>query len=161
VRKEIAVQFFIHNPEKITTYGKDHGRIETRVLQLMDVPEHLKKWIGVNQLLKMTRTRESKGKITTAVAYGITSLSKKDADLQRIMNLWRGHWHIENRLHWVRDMVFDEDRATIRKGGSPQIMAALRNLTIAMACKLNLSVTDMRSNFCRFHKRAIKLIARN
>jgi hypothetical protein len=59
-------------------------------------------------------------------------------------------------LHWVRDMVFNEDRSTIRKG-----MAALRNFSIGLACKLKISVTEMRSNFSRFHKRAIKMIVEN
>lgn len=42
----------------------------------------------------------------------------------------RGHWSIENRLHWVRDVSFDEDRATARSGHAPQVMSALRNLAI-------------------------------
>ena len=42
-----------------------------------------------------------------------------------------GHWGIENRVHWVRDVTFDEDRSQVRTGSAPQIMAALRNLTIS------------------------------
>ena len=45
---------------------------------------------------------------------------------------WRGHWGIENRVHWVRDVTFDEDRSQVRTGSAPQIMAALRNLTISV-----------------------------
>lgn len=44
------------------------------------------------------------------VAYGVTSLSVEKADAQRLLSLNRGHWCIENRLHWVRDVTFDEDR---------------------------------------------------
>ncbi|HVM13175.1 MAG TPA: ISAs1 family transposase, partial [Egibacteraceae bacterium] len=40
------------------------------------------------------------------------------------------HWGIENRLHWVRDVTFDEDRSTVRTGHAPHVMAALRNLAI-------------------------------
>ena len=48
------------------------------------------------------------------------------------MELIRGHWSIENNLHWVRDVVFDEDRSQVRKGNTPQVMAAVRNTTISV-----------------------------
>jgi hypothetical protein len=64
--------------------------------------------------------------------YGITSLTPERANPQTIMQLLRGHWSIENRLHWVRDVSFDEDRCRIRKGKGPQNMACLRNLTISL-----------------------------
>ena len=44
----------------------------------------------------------------------------------------RGHWTVENRLHWVRDVTFDEDRSQIRKGNGPRVMAGLRNLAISV-----------------------------
>jgi predicted transposase YbfD/YdcC len=46
--------------------------------------------------------------------------------------LVRGQWSIENRLHWVRDVTFDEDRSRVRKGAGAQAMAALRNLAIGL-----------------------------
>jgi predicted transposase YbfD/YdcC len=79
----------------------------------------------------------------------------------KIMEIWRAHWCIENQLHWVRDMVFDEDRSRIPKGNSPQIMAALQNLSIALAHKLHKSITTLRFECSRFHKRAIKIIRKN
>ncbi len=51
---------------------------------------------------------------------------------QRLLALWRGHWSIENRLHWVRDVTFDEDRCQVRVGAAPHVMAALRNLVISL-----------------------------
>ena len=160
-KAEIALQFSVHNPEEFTTSSKGHGRIETRILQVMDVPDHLKKWPGVEQILKITRTRITKKKTTTEVAYGITSLSKSKADPEKIMEIWRNHWRIENQLHWVRDTVFNEDRCTIKKGNASEIMVALRNSVIAISCKLKKSVTDLRFECNRFHKRAIKLIKEN
>lgn len=68
----------------------------------------------------------------TETAYGATSLSPKEADSARLLKLNRGHWCIENRLHWVRDVTFDEDRSQIRKGSGPQVMATLRNLAISL-----------------------------
>ena len=46
----------------------------------------------------------------------------------RLLEIWRGHWGIENRLHWVRDVVFGEDRSQVRTESAPQLLAALRNL---------------------------------
>jgi predicted transposase YbfD/YdcC len=66
------------------------------------------------------------------VVYLITSLSKDKADAQRLLGLNRGHWEIENRVHWVRDVNFDEDRSQVRTGAGPRVMATLRNLAISL-----------------------------
>ncbi len=66
------------------------------------------------------------------VAYAVTSLSAGVASPTRLLALWRGHWGIENRVHWVRDVTFDEDRCPVRTGTAPQVLAALRNLTISL-----------------------------
>ena len=65
------------------------------------------------------------------LAYGVTSLTSKQADPARLLALVRGHWQIENRLHWVRDVTFDEDRSQVRTGQAPHVMATLRNLAIS------------------------------
>jgi len=66
-------------------------------------------------------------------AYGLTSLSGTDAkSATRLLDLVRGHWRIENGLHWVRDVTYDEDRSQIRTDNGPRIMASLRNLAISM-----------------------------
>jgi hypothetical protein len=66
------------------------------------------------------------------VVYGITSLSRERATAAQLLKLWREHWHIENKLHWVRDVTFDEDRSQVRVGHIPQVMAALRNTAISL-----------------------------
>lgn len=63
-------------------------------------------------------------------AYGVTSLDPDEADPQRLARLVRGHWEIENRLHWVRDVTFDEDRSQVRTASAPRVLASLRNLAI-------------------------------
>lgn len=68
----------------------------------------------------------------TETVYGITSLGPQKADPARLLQLNRGHWTIENRLHYVRDFTFDEDRCCVRKGNGAQIMASLRNLAISL-----------------------------
>lgn len=72
------------------------------------------------------------GKTQRETAYLITSLSPQQAGPQRLLELNRGHWEIENRNHWVRDVTFDEDRSQIRTGTGPHLMACLRNFAISL-----------------------------
>jgi predicted transposase YbfD/YdcC len=71
-------------------------------------------------------------KTTHETVYGMTSLSPLKADPARLLELNRGHWSIENRLHYVRDVTFDEDRSQIRTKNAPRIMASLRNFAISV-----------------------------
>lgn len=66
------------------------------------------------------------------VSFGVTSLSSERASPDKLLALNRGHWSIENGLHWVRDVTFDEDRSQVRKGAAAQAMASLRNLAISL-----------------------------
>lgn len=74
----------------------------------------------------------SNGKHREEFAYGVTSLTAREASADRLSQLVRGHWEIENRVHYVRDVTFDEDRSQIRKGNGPRVMASLRNLVISL-----------------------------
>jgi hypothetical protein len=65
--------------------------------------------------------------VRSEVSFGVTSLSKREARRRRLLELSRGHWSIENKVHWVRDVTFDEDRSQIRRGAGAQVMATLRN----------------------------------
>lgn len=62
----------------------------------------------------------------------ITSLSAAKADTQSLLEIIRGQWSIENSLHWVRDVTFDEDRSQIRTGSEPRVFASIRNLAISL-----------------------------
>lgn len=64
------------------------------------------------------------------VHYGITSLSAEKADAATLLDYVRTHWHIENRLHYVRDVTLGEDACRVRKGSAPQVLAAFRNVAI-------------------------------
>jgi predicted transposase YbfD/YdcC len=68
--------------------------------------------------------------ISAETAYYVTSLLPGEASPARLAELIRGHWGIENRLHWVRDTTFDEDRCQVRTAAAPRVLAALRNLAI-------------------------------
>ena len=109
-----------------TTTEKAHGRIETRAAQASaEVVAHID-WPGAEQVLRIARTREIKGKVTTEIAYYVTSLAPEEAGADRLMALARAHWGIENRLHWRRDASMNEDRCRVRAGARP--FASLRNV---------------------------------
>jgi predicted transposase YbfD/YdcC len=91
-------------------------------------------WSGLKQVLKLERVVSKKGgtEVRRETAYALTSLARERARPEQLIKLWRKHWHIENRLHWVRDVTFDEDRSQVRAGHIPQVMAALRNAAISV-----------------------------
>lgn len=76
------------------------------------------------------KARDGSIKRRHEIHFGVTSLSPKDADRRRLLALVRGHWTIENAVHWVRDVTFDEDRSQVRTGNAPHMMAALRNVAL-------------------------------
>jgi hypothetical protein len=71
----------------------------------------------------------------TVVVYAITSLPFAQASPARLADLLRGHWAIENGLHYVRDVTFAEDGSRVRTGTGPQVMACLRNLVVGALCR--------------------------
>jgi hypothetical protein len=73
-----------------------------------------------------------KNKTTEETACGLTSLHPRKAAPIRLLSLNRNHWGIENRLHYVRDVTFEEDGSRIRTGNAPRVMASLRNLVISL-----------------------------
>lgn len=110
-----------------------HGdRLEVRELALSAELNEWADWPGLAQVGRLTCLRRRKGQTTTETSYIITSLSPQQATPAQLLHLMRGHWGIENRLHWVRDVTFDEDRCQIRSGAAPQVMAAFRNLVIGL-----------------------------
>jgi hypothetical protein len=88
-------------------------------------------WPGAAQVFELERVRVlAGGKAEVEVVHGITSLTRARADAGRLLGLSRGHWGIENRLHYVRDETLGEDRCRVRKGAAPQVLAALRNVVV-------------------------------
>lgn len=120
--------------KEVSMHGK---RIEERVLRTSTALKECygdDLWPGLQQVLQIKRTITDKqtGRTTTEVAYAITSLPPARATPAQLLKAWREHWHIENKLHWVRDVTFDEDRSTVRTGNIPQVMAAVRNTAIGL-----------------------------
>lgn len=87
-------------------------------------------WPGLRQGFRVRREVTHRGKTTVEVVHGITSLAVGQADAERLLELTRGHWQIENGVHYVRDVTLGEDACRVRRGNAPQILAACRNAVL-------------------------------
>jgi predicted transposase YbfD/YdcC len=127
------------------THDEGHGRTETRIHQVMDVPARIRKMFPhARQAARVTRiisrtTRRRNGKTwerarktTRETACIITSLDRREASPAHIAAYVRGHWAIENKVHWVRDATLGEDASKVRAGARPRVLATLRNLVIGL-----------------------------
>lgn len=108
---------------------KGHGRLEVRNLTCTDDLDGYVQWPGVQQVLRREceRTILNGGTKSKAVTYALTSLPAIEANAGQLASLWRGHWAIENRVHYVRDVTMGEDAHQMHTGNAPQALAALRN----------------------------------
>ena len=97
--------------------------------------EYLRDWPGVQQVFRPERTRTLKGKASTEVVYGTTSLHRDEADPDRLLELIRAPRGIGNGLHHTRDETFREDRSRVRRGHAVQVLALLRNVAIHLLRK--------------------------
>ena len=104
--------------------------MEKRTLRTTTILTKHQDWAGLQQGFELVRERTEQGKKTVETVHGITSLSAERANAQRLLELTRGHWGIENKLHYKRDVTLGEDASRVRKGVAPQVMAALRNSVI-------------------------------
>jgi len=112
-----------------------HGRLEIRELTASTALNDYLAWPGLAQVFKVERKRINTvtGEISHETAYGITSLSPEEADIEQLNDYVRQHWRIENELHYSRDVSLGEDACRVRTGHAPQVMAALNNLVIAIS----------------------------
>jgi predicted transposase YbfD/YdcC len=116
-----------------TSADRAHGRVEKRSVKVVTVSAGIlfPQARQALQITRKTRRLDSK-KWTTETAYAVTSLTAEQATTHELSTWLRGHWHIENRLHWVRDVTFGEDASQVRTGNGPRVMASLRNLVISV-----------------------------
>ena len=121
-------------PPPLTTLEKGHGRIEKRTIRTTPVKEGQTNFPYAAQFIKLDRlfTDLNGEKPKTDRQFYVASLSAEEADQKALLGLIRGQWSIENSLHWVRDVTFDEDRSQIRTGSEPRVFASIRNLVISL-----------------------------
>lgn len=121
------------NPSIHETTDGDHGRVEIRKCTVLSDTEWLRKrhknWSSVQSIIQIESSREIKNKISQETRYYVSSCCD-DANIM-LKNI-RAHWEIENKLHWVLDVQFDEDKSRIRKDHSPENMAIIRHSVLNM-----------------------------
>lgn len=133
LRDRIASQTWSSRPVQHTCREKRHGR--TTIWQTTIQPAQA--WIDfphAAQTIRLTRDRHDHktGHQTREHVFVITSIPAGDATPEQLAGYVRGHWGIENRLHWVRDVTYREDHSQIRTGNAAHAMATIRNLAISV-----------------------------
>ncbi|MEO0373270.1 MAG: ISAs1 family transposase [Cyanobacteria bacterium P01_A01_bin.17] len=122
--------------EAYQTLDKGHGRIETRRYWLLSSVEHLidaSQWKGLKRVGMVESQRRIPGQATSIERrYYLVSL---DGGVERFAHAVRGHWGIENRVHWSLDVVFHEDDSRIRLGHAPENMALIRKIALNLLAK--------------------------
>jgi predicted transposase YbfD/YdcC len=135
-----------------------HGRIERRSLWALPVYDDFLAWPGARLMLRLERTvmHKSSGVLRSELAYALSSLDLQSMSAEDLLRLWRQHWHIENRVHYVRDVTMGEDACRVRSGDGPRALAAVRN-TILTTLRLRgvLNVADALRSFAQFPYRAL------
>ena len=112
------------------TVEADHGRIETRVAEVSaDIAwlQESHRWPGLAAIGKVVRTREIRGEATSATSYYLLSTP---LSAERLNQVVRSHWGVENALHWRLDVVMNEDQMRNRSDNGPYNLAILRHLAI-------------------------------
>ncbi len=135
---------------------KGHGRREKRSIQVSSILKRYAGWPGLERVCRIERTRLIGEKREHEVVYAVTSLNRAEADAEKLLKLSRDHWGIENRLHCVRDVTFDEDRCRVRTGSGPQVFAAIRNAIITVLRKLG--ITNMQAGVEHFAEERAQVV---
>lgn len=113
-----------------TTVDGGHGRVETRrcvVTNDTDWYADKSKWVGLNTFAMIESTRDLENKIEKDTRFFISSLPM---DAERVLEVARGHWAVENSLHWCLDISFREDECRVRKDNAPENLAILRRFAL-------------------------------
>ena len=113
----------------VSSVTTDHGRRARRTIKVALAPAWVEFGVAA-QVAQVRRTVTRKGKKTVEVVYLITS--DRMAEPATLAAWARGHWEIENKLHWVRDVTYQEDKSLVRTGNAPRVMATLRSLAISL-----------------------------
>lgn len=115
------------------TVEKDHGRIETRQIDSVwdiDWFQDRKAWAGLGCFVRVRSTREIGGKTSRQDRYFLSSLDGRDA--KSLLELCRGHWSIENQLHWSLDVTFGEDHSRVRMGHAAEHLSRIRGIALTL-----------------------------
>ena len=123
--------------QQAETIGKEHGRLEQRRITTSSLLAGRGDWPGLAQVFRIDREVEevTTGKKHSETVYGVTSLSAERANAERLLEIVRKHWMIENGLHYRRDWTLREDYCRVRRGEAAQAMAVINNLIVGLALR--------------------------
>lgn len=157
--------------DRCETVARGHGRLERRTCTILGGPHGIleeidpdQRWAGLGCAVRMVAERTVRGCTTRAVRYYITNLPVT-VGAARMADLVRGHWAVENSLHWVLDDTFQEDRCRLRTGHAARNMAALRRVALNILTLLKqyfwpkLSIRRLRKMVARNPARLEPLMA--
>jgi predicted transposase YbfD/YdcC len=146
--------------QQAQTTDKGHGRVEIRSIRVSSELKGYCDWPGLDQVFEIRRQWSAKGQWREEVRYGVTSLPAAVGIPQRLLKFKRGHWTIENRLHYVKDVTMGEDRSTVHADNGPKIMAALRNTAISLLRRAGFSTIAARLRYnCGHPDAALHLLS--
>jgi predicted transposase YbfD/YdcC len=114
------------------TVEKGHGRIEERQIRVSNELAGYSSWPYLEQVFEYTRTWRIKGCTKQQVRYGITSLPADISNAAQLAKLKRGHWQVENGLHYVKDVTLGEDASQTHTGNGADVFAMVRNIAISL-----------------------------
>jgi len=146
------------------TSEKGHGRLETRTLISGNAHIEDVEWPGVAQVIRREceRIELKTGKVTREVSYGLTSLSPERATAAALEVLWRGHWTIENGVHYVRDVSFGEDGGHAAAGSTARALASVRNALLYLFRRAGWRLMpDALAHYGASVRRALTLVGLN
>ena len=134
---------------------KGHGRLETRrLVASTDLTDYLD-WPGLAQVVRIERTWTARGVTKHQRHYGITSLPPTIGTAQRLLALKRGHWQIENGLHYILDETLGEDRSTVHLDAGPSVLACLRGAVISLLHRAGIAQIAKQVRYHSRHPAAV------
>ncbi|HEU4744297.1 MAG TPA: ISAs1 family transposase [Anaerolineales bacterium] len=139
--------------QSATTTSKGHGRLEVRTLTTSSQLNEFLDWPFLQQVfqLKRTVTISRTGKTRQEIVYGITSLAAEQASPAQLLEMLRSYWHIENRLHYPRDVTLHEDQTRFKKHAAAHNMAILNNLLLSLIAKADFPFVPSARRFFAAH----------
>lgn len=166
--EDIADLFLDRTPDRrrwveAETWDKGHGRLEHRhIICSPDLNEWFaKQWQGIAQVFRLERTAcmLKTGELRHQIVYGLSNLPMGQTEAQRVLQLVRHHWYIENRLHWRRDVTLGEDACQTRTGAMPALLARLNSTVLSLMDRLGVRNIARQTRYFDAHfEQAIQLL---
>jgi predicted transposase YbfD/YdcC len=143
------------------TLEKGHGRLEKRHITVSSLLANYSDWPGLTQVFKLeSQFTDALGQTHQEVRYGVTSLLTSQANARRLLALVRGHWGIENVLHYRGDVTLREDKSQLRMGHAPHLLAVLNNTALGLFARQGVTnVAEARREFAYQVDKALHSLA--